>query len=344
MARYEAMVAAGGWPNVPAGLTPDKQAPEVTLLRHRLAIEGYLPPDASTGEAWDDALTQAVKSFQTNMGLQPTGIPAGATLKALNVTAAERLQALRGSLRRLAGTTFGFGPRHVVVNIPSAAVEAIENGRVVRRYTAVVGDRAHRSPEIAARVQSINLNPTWTVPASIIKNEIIPQMRKNPHYLSKSKIRIFDGKGSEVDPQTMDWSGEKAVGYLFRQDAGAQNSLGSIRINMPNREAVYMHDTPSKRSFSADDRFLSHGCVRVQGVYDLAAWLLEETAGTRWDRMTLLAEASDGQSAEIKLSKSVPVIWVYLTAWAGLDGAMHFRPDVYGYDTFDADAIRAALN
>ena len=344
IARYAAIVAAGGWAMVPAGITPQSHGPEVTALRQRLAAEGYLPAEAARGDGWDADLSAAMENFQSNLALRKTGLPSGATLVALNVSAQDRLRALRATARRLAGYNFAFGQRHVVVNIPSAAVEAVEGGRVARRYTAVVGDTKHRSPEIVARVQSINLNPTWTVPTSIVRNEIIPHMRKDPGYLAKQKIRILDGMGQEVDPLQIDWSGEKAVGFLFRQDSGEQNSLGAIRINMPNREAVYLHDTPSKRAFSANDRFLSHGCVRVDGVWDLASWLMEGTESGRWNRISLLAQASDGEQAELKLSRSVPVIWVYMTAWAGPDGAVHFRPDVYHYDLFDPESVTSAIN
>jgi murein L,D-transpeptidase YcbB/YkuD len=169
-------------------------------------------------------------------------------------------------------------------------------------------------------------------------------MRKEPDYLARQKIRILDGKGVEIDPQTLDWSGDKPAAYLFRQDPGVQNSLGAIRINMPNREAVYMHDTPSKRAFSAMDRFLSHGCVRVDGVWDLAAWLLEGSISQDTDGVGLLAQASDGASRELKLTKSVPVIWTYMTAWAGPDGTVRVRPDVYRFDQFDPEAVKAILN
>ena len=162
---------------------------------------------------------------------------------------------------------------------PRPQVEAVENGRVVHHYIAIVGDPEHPSPEISAHIQVINLNPTWTVPTSIIKKEIIPRMQRDPGYLTRAKIRILDGSGKEINPKSVNWSTERAANYTLRQDSGAGNSLGSIRIGMPNKLAVYMHDTPSKGLFGADYRFLSHGCVRVQGVYDYAAWLLEGTGG-----------------------------------------------------------------
>ncbi|MEA2856475.1 MAG: L,D-transpeptidase YcbB [Methylobacteriaceae bacterium] len=333
--QYARIVDAGGWPAIAKPLNPRSKGKEVAALRQRLAAEGDLEGADGAGEKWDAALTAAVKHFQFRYGLKQTGIVAGATLKALNVPAEERLKQLSASAQRIADVRFPFGERYVVVNIPSAAVDAVENGQVVRRYAAVVGDVEHRSPEIEAKISAINLNPTWTVPVSIIKNEIIPKMRQNPKYLSKAKIRILDGKGREIDPGQIDWSTEKAANYTLRQDSGAGNSLGSIRISMPNKLAVYMHDTPSKRLFSADYRFLSHGCVRVEGVYDLAAWLLEGAGGSpagTWDKLELLQKIASGEREDIKLARAVPVIWVYMTGWASADGTVHFRDDVYGID------------
>ena len=229
------------------------------------------------------------------MGLRQTGIVSGATLKAINVPARVRFNQLASSANRLAGLNFSFDERYVVVNLPSTSVEAVENGRVVHRYVAIVGDPEHPSPEISAHIQVINLNPTWTVPTSIIKKEIIPRMQRDPGYLTRAKIRILDGSGKEINPKSVNWSTERAANYTLRQDSGAGNSLGSIRIGMPNKLAVYMHDTPSKGLFGADYRFLSHGCVRVQGVYDYAAWLLEGTGGGPDGRLGQGGAASQDQ-------------------------------------------------
>ena len=282
--RYGAIVDAGGWPTDIAVLRPGDKGPQVAKLRKRLAIEGDLDSAHASGQTFDADLTAAVKRFQTRMGLKDTGVVAGATLKAMNVPAAVRFKELASSADRLAGANFEFGDRYVVVNLPSTAVEAVENGQVAHRYVAIVGGTEHPSPEITAHIQSVNLNPTWTVPTSIIKKEIIPHMQRDPGYLTRAKIRILDGSGQAINPKSIDWSSERATNYTLRQDSGAGNSLGSIRINMPNKLAVYMHDTPSKRLFGADYRFLSHGCVRVQGVYDYAQWLLEGTPGAAGTR------------------------------------------------------------
>jgi murein L,D-transpeptidase YcbB/YkuD len=335
--RYGAIVDAGGWPTDIVALHPGAKGPAVANLRKRLAIEGDLDAAHANGQAWDADLTAAVKRLQGRVGLRQTGVVAGATLKAINVPAKVRFNELASSANRLAGADFPFGDRYVVVNLPSTSVEAIENGRVVQRYVAIVGDPEHPSPEIVAHIQVINLNPTWTVPTSIIKKEIIPRMQRDPGYLARAKIRILDGSGQEINPKTVNWSTERAANYTLRQDSGASNSLGTIRIGMPNNLAVYMHDTPSKQLFGADYRFLSHGCVRVQGVYDLAEWLLQGTGGGPdgvWDKAAMQEKVKERAPYDIRLAKSTPVIWVYLTGWSNnAGGPANFRDDVYGLDT-----------
>ena len=333
--RYAAIADAGGWPKIGTTLSPGARGKAVAALRKRLSAEGDLPAASAGGEAFDAALTAAVKHFQFRMGLKQTGVVAGATLRELDVPASVRFRQLASSAQRLAGNDFPFGPRYVVVNIPSAAVDAVENGRVARRYTAIVGDVEHPSPEVEARIGAVNLNPTWTVPVSIIKNEIMPKMQKEPSYLAKARIRVFDNRGTEIEPKSINWANERAANYTLRQDSGAQNSLGSIRIAMPNKHAVYMHDTPSKRLFASDYRFLSHGCVRVEGVYDLAAWLLEGAPGApagQWDKPAIMARIAGGERQDVTLQKPVPVVWVYMTGWASANGTVHFRNDIYGVD------------
>jgi L,D-transpeptidase YcbB len=338
--RYSAIVDAGGWPTDIVAIGPGTKGPAVLKLRKRLAIEGDLPGGEAGALAWDKELTAAVKRFQARMGLRQTGIVSGATVKAINVPARERFNELASSANRLAGLNFSFDERYVVVNLPSTSVEAVENGRVVHRYVAIVGDPEHPSPEISAHIQVVNLNPTWTVPTSIIKKEIIPRMQRDPGYLTRAKIRILDGSGKEINPKSVNWSTERAANYTLRQDSGAGNSLGSIRIGMPNKLAVYMHDTPSKGLFGADYRFLSHGCVRVQGVYDYAAWLLEGTDGG-WDKAALQAKIKEDAPYNINLVKAVPVIWVYLTGWSNSDGPANFRDDVYNIDNVGEAQVSA---
>ena len=218
--RYSAIVDAGGWPTDIAAIGPGTKGSAVAKLRKRLAIEGDLSVAEASGLAWDNALTAGVKRFQARMGLRQTGIVSGATLKAINIPARVRFNQLASSANRLAGLNFSFDERYVIVNLPSTSVEAVENGRVAHRYVAIVGDPEHPSPEISAHIQVVNLNPTWTVPISIIKKEIIPRMQRDPGYLTRAKIRILDGQGREINPKSVNWSTERAANYTLRQDFG----------------------------------------------------------------------------------------------------------------------------
>ncbi|SED51636.1 Putative peptidoglycan binding domain-containing protein [Rhizobiales bacterium GAS191] len=330
----------GGWPTLKGPLGPGAASAELYVLRQRLEIEGDLTLTAETNarEApWDDALTDALKHCQERLGVRATGRLDQVTLTALNVPAADRARALQASAQRLAGARdfLFFGRRYVVVNIPAASVEAVEEGRVVHRYAAVAGDKDHQSPQIKAKINAIIVNPTWTLPASITRNEIIPKMERNRRYLSRAKIRILDRHGRALNPRSIDWSSTDATAFTLRQDAGPKNSLGTLKIDMPNPQDVYMHDTPAKRNFAADYRFLSHGCVRVDGIYDLAAWLLagvRRRSGNVWDVAAIGREVRGRQKHILRLERNVPVLWVYLDAWEGPDGAVHFRDDIYSLD------------
>ena len=339
--RYAAFVEAGGWEKVPDSLItlkPGERHPAIPALRHHLTLEGDLPADAPPSDRLDPPLVAAISAFQGRHGLPDSGILGRLTLNALNVPAETRQKQLAASAARLMATKFPFGERYVAVNIPSATVEAVENGQVARRYVAVVGSPDKATPTIETRITDINFNPTWTVPVSVVKNEIIPQMRKNPGYLAKNRIRILGPGGTEVDPTKVDWATEKAANYTLRQDSGLDNSLGQVRIDMPNRFAVYMHDTPAKSLFARSVRFHSHGCVRVGQVKELVGWLLQGVEGpngpgSTWGPMEIETGIADGERRDIKLPKPIPVAFVYLTGYAGPDGRAHFRDDVYGVDS-----------
>ncbi|MDJ0447338.1 L,D-transpeptidase family protein [Methylocystis sp. JR02] len=331
--RYATIAASGGWPRIAKPLGANASGRPVALLRRRLAIEGYLPnPQDSGDNVWDDALGDALRRFQAHMGLEQTGDVSRETLRELNIPAATRARELEMTAARLAKMHFRFGDRYVDVNIPAASVEAVEDGDAIARFTAVVGGRRHRSPQVVTHIVSIDLNPTWTVPASIIKKELAPKLRRNPHYFERENIRILDARGREVDPLKLRRvSNKRAAHFTFRQEPGPKNALGSLRISMPNSHDVYMHDTPNKKLFDRDYRFLSHGCVRVEGVYDLASWLLDETSRD-WTPDALRDAIDSGRSEKIRLSQSVPVAWVYMTGWAEDDGPAFFRHDIYNLD------------
>ena len=154
---------------------------------------------------------------------------------------------------------FVFAERYVVVNIPAAFVEAVAHDKVERRYRVIVGKVDKPSPTLTAYVTAVNLNPTWTVPLSVTKNEIIRHMRRDPSYLSRMHMRVLGARDEELSPQSIDWSSDRSPNFTIRQDSGGFNALGNVKIDMPNPYSVYMHDTPTRNLFADEYRFDSHG-------------------------------------------------------------------------------------
>jgi murein L,D-transpeptidase YcbB/YkuD len=343
MLSYSAIEVRGGWPTLPASarLAPGVSGPDVALLREHLVMTDDLAPEQVRGEAYDDAVAAAVRRFQARHGLDQTGSVGPKTLAALNVPVTRRLRQLAASLDRLAEMDFKFAQRYVVVNLPAAFAEAVEGDKVVRRHVVQVGRPDRPSPTLMTHITTVNLNPTWTVPLGILKKDVIPKMRQDPGYAARMHMRVLDGAGNDVDPRNVDWRSERAPNFTIRQDSGAWNALGAVRIDMPNSHSVYMHDTNHREFFSADYRFQSSGCTRVENPRDLAAWLLEETPG--WSRREIDAAIAKGNRLDVRLTHKVPVAWIYLTGWATRDGALHFRDDIYGHDDKPARQLVADL-
>jgi murein L,D-transpeptidase YcbB/YkuD len=339
MAQFEGIVAKGGWPEVAQSdrLRLGSRHPAVVALRKRLAISGDLDLHAGVSDIYDSYVEAGVQRFQARHGLLVDGIARDQTLKSMNVPAAVRLAQLRTNLVRLRTMSGNLGVRYVMCNIPAARIEAIENGVAVSRHTAVAGKPDRPSPDVNSKIVEINFNPYWTVPVSIVRRDLIPKMQAEPDYLTSNHIRIFDMHGEEQMPSQINWYSTEAVNYRFKQDPGDFNSLGSIRINFPSKDGVYMHDTPSKGLFGEDMRFHSSGCVRVQNVRELVNWLLQETPG--WSRQEIDAVIKSGDRKDARLSKPVPLYWVYVTAWATPDGIIQFREDIYNRDGLGAPTV-----
>lgn len=332
VAQYEQIVARGGWPTVPPveRLRVGTKHPSVKALRERLVAAGDLDGRLGLNEIYDTYVEAAVRRFQARHGLNPDGIVREQTFKSLNVPAEARLNQLRTNVVRLRAFSGTLGPRFVMANIPAAWIEAVQDGVAVSRHTAVAGKPDRPSPDIQSKIVEINFNPYWTVPVSIVRKDLIPKMQAEPDYLSKYRIRIFDQKNNELTPAQINWYSEEAVNYRFKQDPGALNSLGTMRINFPSPHGVYMHDTPFKNLFGEDDRFHSSGCMRVQNVRDLVYWLLADTPG--WSRPEIDEVIKTGERKDARLAKPVPLFWVYVTAWATPDNVVQFREDIYNRD------------
>ena len=343
IARYDMLVQNGGWPTVPATkrLKLGVIEPEVEILRRRLMISGDLSTSAGMSQSFDTYVDAAVKRFQARHGLPSDGVMGPHSYAAMNVSAPIRLAQLQTNLERLRSMSGSLGNRFVMVNIPAAQIEAVENGRVVSRHTAIVGKVDRQTPILNSKINEVIINPYWTAPESIIRKDIIPLMRKDPTYLTRNNIRIFAQDGNEIPPEMVDWTTDEAANYRLRQDPGKINAMASVKINFPNPHATYMHDTPQQSLFGKLARFESSGCVRVQNVRDLVSWLLRETDG--WNRQRFEATIKSGESTPVQLAEPVPVYFTYVSAWSTGDGVVHFRDDIYGRDGVDELQLSSTL-
>ncbi len=343
IARYEIFVRRGGWPKVPGGhaMVVGSNDRRVQLLTHRLMISGDLvPPPGFDDTLYDGTVLEAVKKFQERHGLLRTGKVDERTRIALNVSAAERLKTLRANLPRIRQAARGLRGRYVVVNVPAAELETVQDGSIYSRHVIIVGKVDRPTPEVASHITELNFNPYWHAPISIAEKDIIPQLQRGVSYLKKINIKVFEGSyyGKEVDPKTIDWSTASAKKYFFRQEPGKNNAMASVRIKFPNEHDVYLHDTPGKGRFMQAVRYDSSGCIRVDQVETFAAWLLREQSGWSTERVEEMEESRE--RVDVNLSRKIPVRLVYLTAWATSDGLINFRKDIYGRD--DPTVIKVA--
>ncbi|RWP54621.1 L,D-transpeptidase family protein, partial [Mesorhizobium sp.] len=341
--NYETTADNGGWPQVLA--TSDLRIgmidAQVSTLRKRLMISGDLGASAGISDIYDSLVDEAVKRFQARHGLPLDGVLGKFTRDAMNVPANVRLTQLRTNLNRVSAINADLGQRYVVVNIPGAYIEAVENNRVISRHMAIVGRIDRATPVFDSKIHEVILNPYWTSPRSIVEKDIVPLMRKDPTYLAKNAIRLLDDKGNEVDPATIDWNGP-APNLTFRQDPGKINAMASTKINFPNAFATYMHDTPQQGLFNRLVRNDSSGCVRVQNIRDLTTWLLRDTAG--WPRQQIEATIKTRKNTPIRLANPVAVHFKYVTAWSAKDGVVQFRDDIYRQDGLPEVALSTGLN
>ncbi len=333
--KYEKIVAEGGWkPLAEKELQSGMTGPLVEDLANRLRISGHLREESFYSDHFGYELEKAVKRFQATNGLTPTGIVDKRTIAALNVPAKVRLKQLQRGLSRLREYVSGLGKKkYIVVNIPAAQIEAVENDHVVDRFTGVVGKPERETPVLRSAIHEMNFNPVWRLPPTVVQKDLIPKgrqmQRAGKNVLVKYGIDAYDSIGRKLDPEKIDWNSVMPHALSYSQQPGKENPLGFLKINFHNGHSVYMHDTPSESLFGRNFRAASSGCIRVSNIEKLAAWILEDQ-GIGMRQIESLKKS--GERKDIRVKKTVPLYFVYITAWATEDGAIQFRRDLYQRD------------
>jgi murein L,D-transpeptidase YcbB/YkuD len=344
LARYRAVDSAGGWPTIEPGptLTVGMSDSRVPTLRRRLAASGDLPDFAAAvpGTRYDRGLAGGVAHFQARHGLAADGVVGPRTIGELNVAVSVRIRVIRVNLERGRWVLPGLGPTFVAVNIPAYEASYVRNDSLIWSGRAVVGQPYLETPQFRARMTYLVLNPTWTIPPQILTDEVLPDIRRDTTYLARHHMLVIDRDGEAVDPAMVDWEAYdgRTLPYRIVQAPGDGNPLGRIKFVFPNEYAVYLHDTAEPNLFLRSRRSFSHGCIRIQHPMTLASELLGDST---WTPAALDSVVALGRETTLPLPAPVPVLVLYWTAWTGQDGALNFRPDLYGRDGAVLQALDA---
>jgi murein L,D-transpeptidase YcbB/YkuD len=344
--RLEAASAADAWgPTVPTGPTlhAGESGPRVAALRARLARMGYGAPSAeAAGDLFDPVLVAEIEAFQRDHGLNADGAVGQHTLAEINASPRYRLRQVVVNLERVRWMNHDFGSRYILVNIPDYRATVYESGRPVWTSKVVVGEaKKTRTTEFSEVMSYMVVNPSWHVPSSIAKRDLLPKLRRNPAALSNTNMVLLTPAGTVIDPRLVDWN---ALGDSFpfriRQSPSDGNALGKVKFMFPNDHAIYLHDTPHRELFARDARAFSNGCVRLQDPDGLAHLLLQ-------GQVSDPTAAFDGWLAAksektVMLKDPIPVNIVYRTVFVDDAGEIRYRDDIYGRDAEVFQALEAA--
>lgn len=327
------------WDAVAGGplLRPGMEDPRVPELARRLYRGGYLASEPKdNGKQYRDELVKAVKAFQVGHSLQSDGVIGAGTVAELNISPAVRREQLRINLERFRWLSQDLEPEGVVVNVAAAQLSVYQSGIPVWQTRLQVGRAERQTPLLKSRINRLTLNPTWTVPPTIMREDKLPAIRLNPEYLRQQNLQVLDPEGRPLAPEHIDWT--RPGNILLRQEAGPRNPLGKIVLRFPNPYSVYLHDTPSQPLFTKGPRAFSSGCVRVEQPLLLRDLLVSPAERVRTDELL-----ATGVTHEFRLATPVPVLLGYWTVEVDRQGELVYAPDIYGRDPVLMKAMGSVL-
>ncbi len=346
LSRYRVAAANGGWDTIPAGakLIPGARDQRVAALRERLRASGeYQGPSPADPKVYDKGLQEAVKAFQGSHGLPADAVVGSRTLAELNVPVVERIGQIRVNLERMRWVYRDLPEGYLLVDVVGFQVYLMQGSEVEWSTRAQVGRADRPTPSFRDQLEYLELNPTWTVPPTILKDDILPKARVNPGYVAKKGLKAIDRNGRSVPLSAVNWHlPASRFPYTLRQDGGGDKAaLGKIKFMFPNRFSVYLHDTPSRRFFNQPVRMTSSGCVRVDKPFELAERVLGEPK--RWSVESLQGLVSSGKTRTVRLKEPLTIILAYWTADGLGGGKVQFRDDIYGRDATLLAALDEAV-
>jgi len=339
--KYRKIEAEGGWPEISLGamLKPGMSDPRIPQIKARLRVTGeYNSSVDQENNTYDDELQQSVVKFQKKHGIEALGNIGPETTIAMNTPVKERIKTLEVNLERWRWLPAEFSQYYVLVNIANFELEIIDNKQQINHQKVIVGRAYRKTPVFKSVMEYLDINPTWTVPPTILRNDLVPEIQKNVRYLTDKNITVFSPDGKMLNPDSVNWNSNSVFSYTYRQKPGKSNALGRIKFMFPNTYNVYLHDTPTRELFNRTERAFSSGCIRVEKPIELAELLLADQG--KWSQTSIKKAFETNKTQTIRLTRKPEVYLLYWTAWIDQEGNHHFSKDIYDRD----HSIYIALN
>ena len=317
MGRYYEIAKKGGWPSIPTDKKTYKKgtsAPAIALIKRHLQITGDMP-GADTTQVFNDTLEMGIKNYQRRFGYTPDGVIGASLIKEMNVPAQDRVQQLLINMERMRWMPSRPSGNLILVNIPEFVLHVYDGKNKAWEMNVVVGKEGHNTMMFTGDLNQVVFSPYWNVPPSIVRQEILPAMEKDPSYLARNNMEQV---GMEGDLPKI------------RQLPGPGNSLGKVKFLFPNSFNIYFHDTNAKGLFNKDKRAYSHGCIRLAEPEKMAKYLLRDQP--EWTDSRIFDAMNSGTEKYVKLKDPIPVFITYYTAWVDDAGQLNFREDIYDHD------------
>jgi murein L,D-transpeptidase YcbB/YkuD len=296
-------------------------------IKKRLIYWKEMKPKDSLTSIYDDETVESIKKFQIRHGLAADGVIGKGTIESLNLSRRQRKEQIIANLERWKWFPREMGNEYLIINIPDYKLTLVNGKDTIRTHKIIVGRAKRKTPVLSSKLSSVVFNPTWTVPPTILKEDVIPAVLKNRNYLAQTNIKLYDSNGNLVPASR--WRLSNAKSFRYVQSPGTFNSLGMVKLQFPNRFTIYLHDTNHRDFFEKQVRSLSSGCVRVDNPLELTEYILDDT--TNWNLEKITETLQSEKTKQIIIKKEVSIHILYWTAWSEKN-TLIFRDDIYNLD------------